>query len=182
MEKNIVMVLAEGYEETEVVVPYDVLTRLGFTVILAHVKEPDARSAHGLVIKTHQAIDKISPESVRMLILPGGMPGSENLKNSTPVIKLVGDVYDKGGCVAAICAAPIVLAEAGVLTGKKVTCYPGFEKQLTGATYTNVPAITDGNVITGKGPGAAFDFAIELAKKLGKGAEVKELMKRMMVK
>jgi 4-methyl-5(b-hydroxyethyl)-thiazole monophosphate biosynthesis len=92
------------------------------------------------------------------------MPGSENLMKDARVLDLVQQIYGGGGYAAAICAAPIVLGRAGLLEGKRMTCYPGFEKQLTGASYTGEPVTVDGTIITGKGPGCAIPFALKLVE------------------
>jgi 4-methyl-5(b-hydroxyethyl)-thiazole monophosphate biosynthesis len=109
------------------------------------------------------------------------MPGAENLKRSDTVLSFIKHVYSKGGYVGAICAAPIVLAHAGILYGKKVTSYPGYEPELEGATSTGAPVEVDGTVITGKGPGCAIPFALEIVRILSGEKAMAELRKSMQV-
>ncbi len=93
-----------------------------------------------------------------MIVLPGGLPGSTNLDACTPLTKAIAAHFAEGKPIAAICAAPLVFGHLGILKGKKATCYPGVEGELAGATYTAAIVERDGNIITGKGPAAAFEF------------------------
>ena len=114
------------------------------------------------------------------VILPGGIPGTPNLKASPAVKTALETVNAKGGLIAAICAAPSILGAFGYLKGKKATCYPGFEGELDGAQFVKESAVTDGNVITGCGAGGAFDFAFELLTYL-KDAETATNLKKGML-
>ena len=114
-----------------------------------------------------------------LLLLPGGMPGAATLDKHEGLRKLILSFAEKGKPIAAICAAPMVLGKLGLLKGKKATCYPGFEQYLEGADCTGAMVEKDGNVITGKGPGAAMEFAlavVELLQGKDKVAELKEAM------
>lgn len=181
MSESIVIALAEGFEETEAIAPADVLKRLGFEVILAGVERERVRGAHGIIVTADCEFKVLKPGNARVIMLPGGMPGSVNLRDNDLVIDFVGKMFDAGKVVAAICAAPIALAKAGVTTGKKITAYPGFEDQLEGAVYTGARVERDGNIITAKGPGTAFEFAAEIAKALGKADAVAECLESMFV-
>ncbi len=180
--KKVLVVLADGFEETEAIVPVDVLRRLDFDVVLAGLDSELVRGSHDIHVKTDAKLESLKPEEFDGIFLPGGMPGSNNLRNSEAVMEAVRKVNAKGGVVSAICAAPIALAKAGVLDGKKVTAYPGNNDKLDGAIYTGSRSERDGNIVTGKGAGASFDFAVELAVALGKPrSDVKKLMDAMIV-
>jgi 4-methyl-5(b-hydroxyethyl)-thiazole monophosphate biosynthesis len=96
------------------------------------------------------------------IVLPGGQPGTKNLANSAPLLDLIRATSKRGGLCAAICAAPTVFGKAGILAGIKATCFPGCEKDLGGATIVEEDVVRDGNIITGRGAGAAVPFALEL--------------------
>ena len=183
MTKRIAVLLEEGFEEIEAIVPIDVLRRLEFDVVLAG-KSAKVAGAHGINIETDCLIDDLDASDLDAVLLPGGMPGSTNLRDNPKVTALVKEMYEAGKITAAICAAPIALAEAGVTKGKKCTAYPMqlVHDALSDAEYTGNPAETDGNLITGKGPGAAFDFAVAVASALGKAPQARSLMKNMFVR
>lgn len=183
MSKKIAVLLAEGFEEIEAVVPIDVLRRLEFNVVTASITDKVSGS-HGVAFDSDCLIDNLESADLDAVILPGGLPGAENLKNSPKVISLVKEMNTAGKIVAAICAAPIALAEAGIMAGKTCTGYPMalVKDALADADYTGEKVEHDGNIITGKGPGAAFDFAVEIAIALGKEPQARQLMKVMFVK
>lgn len=171
--------LAEGFEEIEGVTIVDVLRRAGISVITAHLGKNPVTGSHGIAVTADSFIGDISAGDVSGIILPGGMPGSENLRNSSAVISIIHTVNDRGGYVCALCAAPLVLGHAGVLAGKRATCYPGYEEELTGAVITGDPVTVDGNIITGRGPGCAIPFALEITGIL-KGNDVSKSLKESM--
>ncbi len=167
MKKNIVILLADGFEEIEALAPADVLRRLNFQVTLAVVGgQESAAGAHGIRVAGDARLADVPFDETDALILPGGMPGSRNLQQSERVLELVRRMHRSGRIVAAICAAPIVLEAAGVLENTRYTMYPGFESVMSGRP-TGSLVEHDGNIITGKGPGAAFAFASEIASALG---------------
>jgi protein deglycase len=183
MSNKIAILLAEGFEEIEAIVPIDVLRRLEFDLVIAGF-EPQITGAHGVIFETDALIENLDVSDFSTVILPGGLPGATNLRDSQMVIDLVRKMYDAGKIVAAICAAPIALSAAGIMKGKTCTGYPMplVKDALADANYTADKVERDGNVITGKGPGAAFDFAFEIAKALGKEAQMRQLKKMMFVK
>ena len=162
--------LADGFEDVEALIPIDVLRRGGVDVVTVSTTEfPLVESAHGVNIEADIQFDQSDYEDADLIMLPGGMPGASNLFAHEGVCKVVMDQFAAGKKVAAICAAPaVVLAQLGILDGKKATCYPGFEKVLkeAGATYTGDLFTVDGNVTTGEGPAAAFPYAYELLSQL----------------
>ena len=155
--------LADGFEDVEALIPIDVLRRGGVDVVTVSTTEfPLVESAHGVNIEADIQFEQSDYADADLIMLPGGMPGASNLFEHEGVCKVVMNQFAAGKKVAAICAAPaVVLAQLGVLDGKKATCYPGFEKALkeAGATYTGDLVTVDDNVTTGEGPAAAFPVA-----------------------
>jgi len=182
MNKKTVIVLADGFEEIEAITPIDVLRRCGVEITVAGLDGISVTGAHGVEFQADCELRTVKAENIGMLILPGGMPGAQHLHDSGMVVEMVRDVYAGGGYVAAICAAPIVLGRAGILTGKQVTAYPGFESRLGGAAYTGNVTEIDGRIITGKGPGASFAFSRRLAEALGKQQAIKTVYEQMFVR
>ena len=159
--------LAEGFEETEAIAPIDCLRRAGKTVKIAGVGGTLIRGSHGITVGCDLSADDITlGDDLEMVVLPGGMPGTVNLGNSEVVRKAVTFCYEHDRFLAAICAAPTVFGKMGLLKGRRATCYPGCEGDLTGADYVQAPAVADGNILTGRGPGAALDFGLLLVEKL----------------
>ena len=162
--------LADGFEDVEALIPIDVLRRSGVEVVTVSTTDfPLVESAHGVNIEADLQFEQVDTSDADLIMLPGGMPGAANLYTHEGVCKAVCDQVAAGKKVAAICAAPaVVLAQLGLLDGKKATCYPGFEKVLkeAGATYTGDLVTVDGNITTGEGPAAAFPYAYELLAQL----------------
>jgi protein deglycase len=159
---SVIVPLAEGFEEIEAVTVIDVLRRAGIAVTSVFLQKNPVIGSHAIAVTADKSIDDIHSSDFDCIVLPGGMPGSNNLKEDVRVISLVREFAGSGRITAALCAAPLVLGHAGVLAGKRATCFPGFEEQMTGATALPDPVVRDGSVITGKGPGCAIPFALEL--------------------
>lgn len=165
--KKAFVFLATGFEETEATGTIDILRRGGIeTTVVSITGNRQVAGAHGLQLVADKLFAEADFAEADALILPGGMPGSSNLDACAPLKGLLTKHYNEGKLVAAICAAPLVLGGLGFLQGRRATCYPGFEPQLTGATITGEHAVIDGNVLTGKGPGLVFDFALAIVKVL----------------
>lgn len=179
---NIVMILAPGFEELEAIGTADVLNRLGIKVTFAGLDSLAVAGSHNFTISAQARLADLNIDDFDGVILPGGLPGSTNLLNSDLVIAWVRGMFNAGKITAAICAAPIVLAKAGVLKNGKFTMYPGFDQYLGGLEYSDALAEKDGCVITGQGPGAIFAFAAKIADVAGFGAKVPELFNGMFVK
>ena len=162
--------LADGFEDVEALIPIDVLRRGGVEVVTVSTTDfPLVESAHGVNIEADLQFEQCDFSDADLLMLPGGMPGASNLYEHEGVCKAVCDQAAAGKKVSAICAAPaVVLAQLGLLEGRKATCYPGFEQALqgAGATYTGELVTVDGNITTGEGPAAAFPYAYELLSQL----------------
>ena len=176
---KILVVLASGFEETEAVAPSDIWKRLGFEVTLAGVDDMQITGAHGIVIEADALLDEVQHLDFDALFLPGGMPGSTILRDDERVCALVEKMASSGKVVSAICAAPMVLSKCGVLRDRKFTMYPGMESFLcAGDIPSSDSAVADGNIVTGKGPGAVLDFASAVAGTLG--VDSSECYKAMM--
>ena len=175
--------LAEGFEEIEAITTVDMLRRTGGKIEVKTVAVTDDKSlvvngAHGVSVVADMHIDDVvADDSLTGVFLPGGMPGTTNLDKNEKVRELVSFANENDRYIFAICAAPSVLGHMGILVGKNATCYPGFEGELQGATYTAAPCTQDGKIITGKGPGATIDFAALIIKEL----ECEELANNMKV-
>ena len=179
--------LADGFEDVEALIPVDVWRRGGIDVTTVSITDfPLVQSAHGVNIETDMMFEQSDFSDADLLFLPGGMPGASNLYAHEGVRKVVLAQAEKGKRIAAICAAPaVVLAQLGILDGRRATCYPGFEQMLEKATYTGGLVTVDKNITTGEGPAAAFPFAYELlgqlvnpqtANQIAEGMRFKHLM------
>ena len=183
MMKTIFVFLADGFEEIEAITPVDVLKRAGLNVQTVSVmEEQTVIGAHGIPVVADKMFADIDLDNAEMLLLPGGLPGATNLDAHQGLSDMIMAFASEGKPLAAICAAPLVFGNRGLLQGKKVTCYPGFESYLTGAEYTAALVETDGNFITAKGPGAAMDFAFAIVEKYCGIEKVNELKSGMMIK
>lgn len=160
--KKILVPLAQGFEEIEAIAGIDVIRRADVEVITVSLGDLKVKGAHDVVVLADKSIDEIDANEFDGILLPGGMPGSTNLRDDERVINAVKSLNKSGKLVSAICAAPIVLEKAGVLKGKKATCYPGFDEEMPSCSYMDDRVVVDGNVITGKGPGAALEFAFKV--------------------
>lgn len=159
--------LANGFEESELIVPIDMLMRGGAQVKLVGVDGDVVCGSHGITVSADCALSDVELSQTDLLFLPGGQPGVDNLWSTQAVQDLVLAAAKQNIPIAAICAAPMILGRLGLLDGKKAVCYPGCEGDLRGATITDAPAVTDGNFITGKAAGAVFPFAVQMMEKLG---------------
>jgi len=163
---RIVEFLADGFEEVEAVTPIDYLRRAGVEVVVAGVGTMTPTGAHGLRIAVDVDAASLSGE-FDGVVLPGGMPGASNLAGSRDVERVCKEISTKGGLVAAICAAPVVaLDHFGLLTGRRFTCYPGFEENVNEAEFSGEKVVVDGNLITSRGPGTAAFFASAIIRYL----------------
>lgn len=172
-----VVFLGDGFEECEGLITVDILRRAGVETLMASVMgRLDVDSSRHIVVKADVLAEDVDFDTVDLIVLPGGRLGTENLgKNAVVREVCVGFAADKH--VAAICAAPSLLAELGLLEGKRATCHPDFEGQMAGAVLTGESVVTDGNITTGQGLGASFDFSFELVCMLA-GKEAAEQIKR----
>lgn len=181
--KKVIVFFAPGFEDIEAITCVDVLRRAGLDVVMAAVGGDGlfVTSAHGVTMKCDALVENVKAEDVIMTVYPGGLPGATNLAASPLTAKLTQAVFAEGGFATAICAAPIALKAAGMLDGKRYTCYPSFEKKI-GGSYTGARVEVDGHVITACGPGASLEFAYALLRALGKENDASSLAKGMLFK
>ena len=166
-EGGVYCFLAEGFEDIEALAPVDIMRRAGLNVETVSITdEIVVTSAHGVGIVADRTLAEIDFDDAELMFLPGGLPGATNLDACQELREGLMQHYKAGRPIAAICAAPLVLGHLGILEGKKSTCYPGFETELKGATYTASLVEQDGQFITGKGPGAAFALGYALVERL----------------
>ncbi len=174
---KVATLLADGFEECEALIVVDILRRAGVEVIMVSVTDKiEIRSSRNIGIIADELIDDVDFDSVDMIFLPGGRTGTENLQKNNEVKKLC-KLFEQNKRIAAICAAPSILADLELLEGKHATCHPDYESKMKGALLTECGVAVDGNIVTGQGLGATFPFAFELVKILVGGDAVARIKK-----
>ena len=165
---RVLVPLPEGFEEIEAVTVVDLLRRAGVEVRTASLAGRQVTGSHGIRIEADITIDAVDAADYDMIVLPGGMPGADHLKNDARVVSLLQRFASAGRYTAAICAAPGVLAHAGLLEGRTATSFPGFLRpdSAPGLQLTDAPVVVDGTVITSRGPGTAIEFSLALIELL----------------
>lgn len=172
------LLLAPGFEEVEAVTLADFLRRAGVEVRLVGIGGRLIEGSHNLRLQADLTIEELSeePEGV---IVPGGMPGAANLAASQQALALIRRAHERGRLVAAICAAPaVVLEPAGVLAGRRATCFPGFEDRMQSARFSQNRVVVDGNVVTSRGPGTAAEFSVKLIELIAGREKAREVHRR----
>ena len=178
--KKVIIPLADGLEEIEAVTGIDTLRRAGIGVTTVSLDNNlQIKGDHDIYLKADKIIDNIEVDNIDGIVLPGGMPGSKNLKENKKLRELIKKVNNENGLLAAICAAPIVLEAAGVLQKKNATSYPGFEKEMPSCNYREERVVKDDNIITARGPGVALEFALTIVSTLIDEQKAEELSKQM---
>lgn len=176
----IYMLLANGFEEAEAVVPCDILRRGEVDVKLVGVNGLSVTSAHGITMIADITLDQVDVSQAEMVILPGGLLGVENILASEAAMALLEACHKEGRRLSAICAAPTVFGKMGILEGKAAVCYPGMEDGLGGAIHKKGDQVAvAGSIITGEGPGSTYEFGYALLEAL-KGKTVMENVKHAM--
>ena len=167
-QRSALIPLAQGCEELEAVTLIDLLRRAEIKVTTAGLDEHIVTASRGTQLKPDTHLDHAMQTDYDIIILPGGLPGADHLRNDPRIISLIQQQHSAGKLIAAICAAPKVLAHAGILNGKNATCYPGSlsAEELDGVKLSTQAVVQDGNVFTSKGPGTAMDFALVLIENL----------------
>jgi 4-methyl-5(b-hydroxyethyl)-thiazole monophosphate biosynthesis len=165
---SVLVPLAQGCEELEAVTIIDLLVRAGVEVVTAGLEEGPVTASRGVVLLPQMTLEQALERDYDMVVLPGGMPGATNLENDMRLRELLRTMAANGKFTAAICAAPRVLASAGVLSGKRATSYPGHldKMDLPDVEYREEAVVQDGKVITSRGPGTAMDFTLHLVEQL----------------
>ena len=180
---RVLIPLAQGCEELEAVTIIDLLRRAGIEVIVAGLDEQPVTASRGVVLVPDTDLEQVLDEDFDMLVLPGGLPGADNLDQDPRIHNLLHGMQEKGKLTAAICAAPKVLANAGLLAEKQATSYPGFidAMDLPSTRVLEQAVVIDGKVITSRGPGTAMDFALALIAQLA-GPEVRDSVETSLVR
>lgn len=165
---RVLVPLAEGFEEIEAVTVIDLLRRAGIEVITAGLAAGPVTGAHAITLQPDTDLDSVLDQAFDMIVLPGGLPGASHLAADPRLMALLRLQADAGRQLAAICAAPSVLAKAGLLAGKRATSFPGFltADNAPGTQVLSDAVVRDGNVVTSRGPGTAMDFALALVERL----------------
>lgn len=164
--KNVLVLLADGSEELEAVTIINILRRGSVNVTAAGLHRGTLRGSRGIALTPDATLDEALAHGYDMVVLPGGQPGTENLKADARVLALLQRMSGTGKYVAAICAAPSVLAAAGLLDGRRATCYPTCLDGFPEVSLQTAAIVEDGNIITSRGPGTAMDFALTLLERL----------------
>lgn len=178
---KIAIFFATGFEEIEALTVVDILRRAGETVQMVSItREKRVTSSHDVTVEMDLLFSEVDFTTLDVLVLPGGMPGTKNLEAFAPLMEQVDAFVKAGKLVTAICAAPSILGHRGHLKGKKACSFPSFEDHLEGADVVKEPAVIDGNIITGRGMGAAIPFGLAILEKL-QGKEAAEAMAEKIV-
>jgi len=182
MKKKITVHLANGFEEIEAITIIDVLRRAGLDVVVVSVSgKLEVQGAHSIGVMADILFENIKYDEVEMIILPGGMPGASNLNAHEGLKNVILKFNDENKSLGAICAAPLVYGNLGLLKGKKAVCYPGYEAQLKGAEVLMDSVIKSGNIITARGVGSALKFALSIVEDLISTEKADLLAKQMLV-
>lgn len=180
--KKVVVLLASGFEEIEAVTVIDVLRRADLPVeVLALGTQREVAGSHGIRLVADGLLAGADLSRAGAVVLPGGMPGSVHLAEDAGVRRLLQEVAAGGGVVAAVCAAPLALGAAGLLAGRKYTCFPGVEKKIGVPGHTGSRVETDGQVVTGQSAGAAMEFALAVVARLQGPAAAATLRQAMLI-
>ncbi len=181
MMSRVAVFFATGYEEIEALTVVDILRRADVdTPMVSITKERGVTGSHGISVAMDAVLADINFEEVDMIVLPGGGLGTQNLEACEALMAQVDAFVEQGKPVAAICAAPSILGHRGFLKGRKACSYPSFESHLEGAEVMHQPAVIDGNIVTGRGMGAAVPFALAVLEKL-QGADAARKMAEQIV-
>jgi 4-methyl-5(b-hydroxyethyl)-thiazole monophosphate biosynthesis len=174
---RVLVPIAPGCEELEAVTIIDLLRRAGLEVVVAGLQDGPVKASRGVTLLPDTSLDEVLGLSFDMLVLPGGLPGADHLDQDPRIHRLLQQMAEDGKYTAAICAAPKVLANAGLLDGKRATSYPGVIDSMGLATTQVVaqPVVIDGKVVTSRGPGTAMDFALSLIEALAGRAKREEV-------
>jgi 4-methyl-5(b-hydroxyethyl)-thiazole monophosphate biosynthesis len=175
------VLLADGFEEIEAITVIDVLRRAGVECTTVGVGSATPTGSHAIAVRVDAEIGDVDDDArFDVVVLPGGLPGATHLRDDERVQALVRRQHARGGQLAAICAAPIALAKAGVLAGRRVTSYPGFQTQLGAVEYVDDAVVADGSIVTSRGPGTALRFALALVERLVGVDAAKDVGARML--
>ncbi|MBI3332847.1 MAG: DJ-1/PfpI family protein [Candidatus Omnitrophica bacterium] len=179
--KRVLVPLAPGFEEIEAVTVIDVLRRAGVEVVVAGTAAGPIRGSQGISMAADRPLDQAEPASFDMIVFPGGGVGVENLKAHPRILPLIGEFTARGKWIGAICAAPSLLGQAGLLCGKQVTSHPCVKEEVAPSSlYSEERVVVDGKLVTSRGPGTAMEFALKLVEMLVGVEKVSELKAAML--
>ncbi|NIA08385.1 MAG: DJ-1 family protein [Nitrospiraceae bacterium] len=176
-QKRVLVLLAPGFEELEAVAVIDILRRAGLEVVTAGQILGPIASARNIRISPDTTLDKVSMEAFDLIVLPGGVDGTENLAKDPRVIDILRRQIDSGRLLGAICGAPTVLDRHGLIKGKNITCHPTCRETIDGARLSGDRVVQDGRLVTSQGPGTAIEFAYKLVELLIGRNKVSEINK-----
>jgi len=183
MKKKIAVHLADGFEEIEAVSIIDVLRRADLDVLVVSVTgKPEVSGAHQLKVIADVLFEQVNYDEISMIVLPGGMPGAKNLDAHEGIKMRIQEFNASNKPLAAICAAPLVYGNLGILEGKQAVCYPGFENYLKGAEVLSIPVVESENIITGRGVGTALEFALKIVEKMVSADKADLLKTQLLIK
>lgn len=183
MSKKVYIFLADGFEDIEGLTVVDLMRRAGIQITTVSIKDTkEITTSHNITLLADAVFGETDFSDADMLVLPGGMPGTKYLKECKPLTDLLESFYNKGGKVAAICAAPTVFAALGFLNGRKATAYPSCMEDLGGAIRSEENVVIDGNVTTSRGLGTAIDFSLSLIGQLLGEEKAEEIAKSVVYK
>ena len=177
---EVLILLAEGFEEIEALTVADVLRRMDIGCSLCSIAKAEVQGSHGIRVMADTLFETVNPDAYEVVVLPGGMPGASNLRSDKRVLSLLQKYHQDGKIIAAICAAPIVLKEAGITDGLAMTSFPGFSGEFKNSRYSTDRVVQDGNVITSRGPGTALEFSFAIARNLVDEATVQKVRHSML--
>jgi len=178
--KKVGILLADGFEDVEALTVLDIMRRAEITCDLISIKNEFVKSSHDLLVKSDKIVsDKMEYD---LIVLPGGLPGATNLRDDKSVINLLKKQNEEGKLIGAICAAPIVLAKAGLTEGRKITSYPGYEDELARCKYIEKDVVVDNNIITSRGPATSMIFSYKLLEILGEKEKAENIARGMLYK
>ena len=179
MEK-IAVLMAQGFEEGETVTIIDLLRRAGLVCHSFSFGDEFVLGMHNMLVKADKKFHRQALEEYDGVVLPGGRPGGANLRENPEVIRLVQDFQREGKLVAAMCSGTLVLAEAKIIDGKKLTGYTGYAEKLPGSVFLDQVVVSDGKLVTSQGPATPYPFAFRIAELCGKGEAVETMKERLM--
>ena len=181
--KRVLVLVAPGFEEIETITVIDILRRANIEVVSAGIEPGELTGSRKIKIVPDVQLSKVvNDENFDMIVLPGGMPGTTNLKKDENVKKLIQRMYNQGKYTSAICAAPTVLSAIGLTTGKKITSHPSVKSELQNELYKEDRVVVDGQIITSRSPGTAMEFDMKLVEILVGKEIVEEINKGVMAR
>jgi len=172
---SVLIPIAQGVEEMEAVIIVDIFRRAGWKVLIAGLDENVVIASRGVRLLPDCAWDAVVSSDFDAIVLPGGTNGTEALRKDKRVLEAVKSFHQSGRLIGAICAAPLVLHEAGILSHRKITSHPSAAAKLTGTEWLDTAVVTDGNIVTGQGAGTSFKFALAMVRLAGDGAAAEQI-------